>query len=156
MPRKPGNMWRFPIRQLHVKQVALVSVETLSRGPWLTTGGCLDGEFIQTRELQMAGPTAIQEKVQACNGISHLPFVPGTSCFSSKSIIETSFMVFVVAKSLPCSSCSPFCIQPFGSFSLAPCLRSRRRRRTPSIFLPKLSFIFPNTDSLTLRLECRT
>ena len=112
MPRKPGNMWRFPIQQLHMKQVDHESAETLSRGAWFTTtGGSVDGEFIQTRELHMAGPTAIQEKVQACNGISHLPFVPGTSCFSSKSIIETSFMVFVVARSLPCLNW--LVLQPF-------------------------------------------
>ena len=67
-------MWRFPIQQLHTKQVDHESfAETLSRGPWFTTtGGSVDDEFIQTRELQMAGP-AIQEKFQACNGISHLP-----------------------------------------------------------------------------------
>ena len=108
MPRNGGNIWCFPIRQLHMKQVALVSAETLSRGPWLTAGGSLDDEFIQTRELQMAGPAAIQEKVQACNGISHLP-----RCFSWNKLLlnETSFMVFVVAKSLPCLNW--LVLQPF-------------------------------------------
>ena len=80
-------------------------------GTLVDGGVSVDDEFIQTKELHMAGPTAIQEKVQACNGISHLPFVPGTSCFSSKSMIEASFMVFVVAKSLPCLNW--LLLQPF-------------------------------------------
>lgn len=81
-------------------------------GTLVDGGGSLDDEFIQTRELQMTGPTAIQEKVQACNAspISQDVF-PGTSCFSSKSINETSFMAFVVAQSLPCLNW--LVLQPF-------------------------------------------
>ena len=80
---------------------------------------------------------------------------PGTSCFPSKSMRQVLWFLLLqkVFRVWTGSSCSPFCIQPFGSFSLAPCLRSRQRRRTPSIFLSKLWFIFPNTDSLTLRLD---
>lgn len=149
-------MWRFPIQQLHMKQVALVSTETLSRGPWLTAGYLwMMSSFRQRNYIWLDQQQSKRKfKLVMASPISHL-FLEQVAFLPNQWLRQVLWCLLLqkVFRVWTGSSCSPFCIQPFGSFSLAPCLRSRRRRRTPSIFLSKLSFIFPNTDSLTLRLD---
>lgn len=141
MPRNGGNMWRSPIQQLHMKQVALVSAESLSRGPWLTAGDLWMMSSFRQGNYRWLDQQQSKRKFKL---VMHLPspkmfFLEQVASLPNQSMRQVLWLLLLpkAFRVWTGSSCSPFCIQPFGSFSLAPCLRSRRRRRTPSIFLSK-------------------